>query len=368
MNEVSVRASLALHRNPQISDRQFFKLLASVDTPEQVFELGTEDLLRLELPGQMLAAINTELDTAQKRQLERDWSTLQSLQVTVISLGSDLYPALLKEIADPPALLYVRGNAGLLSTPQLAMVGSRRCSRQGAENALQFGRQLAASGFTITSGLALGIDAHSHQGALEVSGHTIAVLGTGVDIQYPKRNKVLFDRVAEAGALVSEFPLETGPRPGNFPVRNRIISGLSLGVLVVEGAPQSGSLVTARCAVEQGREVFAIPGSIHSPGSRGCHQLIRQGATLVETAGQIIGELGAWQPIECRQPRPDLPIELEPAEAALLALMGYDPLTIDHLQTRSNLGMAALSSLLMALELKGLVESQGGCYQRICMY
>ncbi len=224
---------------------------------------------------------------------------------------------------------------------------------------------MVEGGFTVTSGLALGIDAQSHRGALEGGGLSIAVLGTAVDIPYPRRNTALYERLVEHSAVISEFPLGAGPRPGNFPVRNRIISGMSLGVLVVEGAPQSGSLVTARCALEQGREVFALPGSIHSPASRGCHQLIRQGAMLVETPGHILEGLGGWIPMKVATTRRLQP--LEDQEAALLKVMGYDPVTINILQLRSGKTVSVLLSLLTSLELKGLVEAQGGCYQRLCL-
>jgi DNA processing protein len=365
MNAAATRACLALHRNPSLSSRNFYKLLNSVENPEQVFELSTSDMDSLELPKQVRVAIKTLADSCQKQQGEQDWALLQSLEIELVGIHSEAYPQLLKEIPDPPALLYVRGKTELLNTPQLAMVGSRRCSRQGAENAFQFARQLAEGGFTVSSGLALGIDAESHRGALEGGGNTIAVLGTGVNIVYPRRNAALYERMVEESLLISEFPLGAGPRPGNFPVRNRIISGMSLGVLVVEGAPQSGSLVTARCALEQGREVFAVPGSIHSQGSRGCHQLIRQGATLVETTGHIMEGLGGWMPNNKMDERHHCPIEGE--EAALLKVMGYDPVTINTLQLRSGKTVAAVLSLLTTLELKGLVEVQGGCYQRLCL-
>lgn len=365
MHDAAIRACLHLHRNPELSPRTFAKLLTTVASPEQLYELERPELDHLQLSLQVREALKSEPDPELWQQLERDWASLQTLEIQLVTINCDHYPALLKEIADPPALLYVRGNIELLNTPQLAMVGSRRSSRQGAENARFFSRQLAESGFTVTSGLALGIDAESHRGALEAGGNTIAVLGTAVDIPYPRRNSALLERIAEVGTVVSEFPLGTGPRPGNFPVRNRIISGMSLGVLVVEGAPQSGSLITARCAIEQGREVFAIPGSIHSPGSRGCHQLIRQGATLVETTGQILAEFNGWL---SSGPAPEVktPPLLEEKEAVLLAAMGYDPVTIDTLYSRTGKAMVELLPILMGLELKGIIESQGGCYQRLC--
>lgn len=202
------------------------------------------------------------------------------------------YPPLLREIPDPPVMLYVMGNRRVLSRPQLAIVGSRHPTPMGGENARAFAKSLAGAGLVITSGLALGIDGAAHRGAVEAGGKTIAVVGTGLDRVYPPRHRDLAHDIIRHGALVSEFPLGTPPKPENFPARNRLISGLSLGTLVVEAALQSGSLITARLATEQGREVFAIPGSIHSPQSRGCHALIRQGAKLVETAQDILEELG----------------------------------------------------------------------------
>lgn len=221
------------------------------------------------------------------------------------------YPALLAEVADAPPLLYVEGAPETLERPQLAMVGSRRASPAGLGTAWSFARSLAQGGFAITSGLALGIDGAAHEGALEVGGATVAVLGTGLRRLYPRRHEALARRIVEGGgALVSELPLDSPPLPANFPRRNRIISGLSLGVLVVEASPASGSLITARLAAEQGREVYAIPGSIHHPGARGCHQLIRDGALLVESVGHVLEALRGWaqaEPAEApAQPCPTL--------------------------------------------------------------
>jgi DNA processing protein len=312
------------------------------------------------LPGAIIAAADSELDDR-----ERDW--LSETGNTVVAVVDPDYPPLLREIADPPAFLYVRGNPALLSFPQLAIVGSRNPTPVGRDTAQAFARALAAAGLTITSGLALGIDGAAHQGALDAHGRTIAVAGTGLDRVYPPAHHGLAHRIAEHGALVSEFPLGTPPKRENFPRRNRVIAGLSLGALVVEAALRSGSLITARLAGEQGREVFAIPGSIHSPLSRGCHALIRQGAKLVETADDIISELG---PLVggLRAAIAD-PIEEESAvsedESRFLEQLGSEPVDVDTLVERTGLTPAAISSMLLDMELRGLVECcADGRYQR----
>lgn len=298
---------------------------------------------------------------------EQMLATLAREDIQVICIADDDYPLLLREIHRPPVLLYVRGDVANLSLPQIGIVGSRDASRAGVELAESFAGMLAASGFVITSGLALGIDAAAHAGALR-QGRTVAVLGTGIDRIYPRSQADLSRRMLEGGgALVTEFTPGTPPRAENFPQRNRIISGLSLGVLVVEAAVRSGSLITARCAAEQGREVFAIPGSIHNPRSRGCHQLIRDGATLVESAADIVAQMGGMlayksgelaEASSCSQAIAD--------EAAnLLDNMDYAPQDMDTLVARTGLAPGPLGALLAELELSGLIESQGGLYCRI---
>jgi len=296
-----------------------------------------------------------------------DTCTAQAIDIVLIS--SPDYPALLREIDTPPALLFVKGNTSALNLPQIAIVGSRHHSAAGQQNARAFARYLANSGFTITSGLALGIDAAAHLGALE-TGNTIAVLGTGVDVIYPRRHQSLYaDILTRGGAIVSEFPPGTPARPGNFPQRNRIISGLSLGVLVVEAALKSGSLITARLAMEQGREVFAIPGSIHNPSAKGCHQLIRQGAALVETADDIINELGGMLAYKAEgvEPAntPDAISKLDDTSNKILNALGFDPADLDTLMSRTQLAAATLSAQLVQLELEGWVEQRAGLYNRI---
>jgi DNA processing protein len=286
----------------------------------------------------------------------------------ILSLASPEYPARLREIPDPPPLLFVHGDAGCLDTLQLAIVGSRNPTPGGRDTARAFAEHLAGAGLTITSGLALGIDTACHEGALAAGGRTLAVMGTGLDRVYPARNRGLAHAIAAAGGvLVTEFPLGTPPQPENFPRRNRIISGLSLGTLVVEAALRSGSLTTARHAVEQGREVFAIPGSIHNPLTRGCHALIRQGAKLVETAQDILEEL-PYEAVDQSSDRPESGTEsgaLSVEHAQLLDYMGFDDISVDQLAARSGLTAAAVSSMLLILELEGRVISRaGGRYVR----
>jgi DNA processing protein len=293
---------------------------------------------------------------------ERAW--LDDQRNHLLTVSDSAYPSLLREIPDAPALLFVRGELEALAAPQLAVVGSRNPTRGGCETARAFSAHLARAGLVITSGLALGIDACAHEAALIADGYTIAVAATGIDRVYPAAHRDLAHRIADHGAIVTEFPLGTPPRREHFPQRNRLISGLSLGVLVVEAALKSGSLITARLAAEQGREVFAIPGSIHSPLSRGCHALIRQGAKLVETAADVLEELGALARFVAVPPVASSP-EPPPAEAELLALMGYDPVDTDTLVERSGLTPGIVSSMLLHMELRGLVEARpGGKYQR----
>jgi DNA processing protein len=301
----------------------------------------------------------------------------------LLQIDDPHYPPLLREISRPPPVLFVCGNLDALILPQLAIVGSRNASAEGAETAGSFAAHLAGTGFCITSGLAEGIDAAAHLGALQVpDGRTIAVCGTGPDTVYPRRHAGLARQIATSGgAIVSEFAPGTPVSRSNFPRRNRIISGLSTGVLVVEASVRSGALITARHAMEQGREVFAIPGSIHNPVARGCHQLIREGARLVETAADIVDELGA---LLAGLRSDDAPgqqsathvaaaagggfsaTQADAAHAELLAGMGCDPVAVDVLASRCGLTIGGLSSMLLILELQGLVRSlAGGRYQRV---
>ncbi|HEX9876715.1 MAG TPA: DNA-processing protein DprA [Gammaproteobacteria bacterium] len=304
----------------------------------------------------------------------RDW--LSSPQNHLVPIDDPAYPELLKEISDPPLALWVRGErVELLKSPQLAVVGSRNPTRGGRDTASRFARYLSDHGLTITSGLACGIDGAGHEGALSGAAGTIAVLGCGPDIVYPREHADLAERVTAKGLLVSEYPPGTQARAANFPRRNRIIAGLSVGTLVVEAARRSGSLITARLAAEYGREVFAIPGSIHNPMAKGCHALIKQGAKLVEEAADILVELapllrleldlGVEAPQNANGASGDVLTE-QPGYAELLDAMGYDPCNLAELADCAGLTTAELSSMLLILELEGLVEAlPGGRYARL---
>jgi DNA processing protein len=311
-------------------------------------------------------------------QLDLDWLVAEG--VTLLNAFDARYPPLLRRLSGAPLLLFVRGDVDALWTAQLAIVGSRQATAGGLATARDFAATFVSRGFAVVSGLAAGIDAAAHQGALDAGGMTIAVLGTGLDRVYPARNAALAKRVAEQGALVSEFPPRTPARRENFPRRNRIISGLSLGTLVVEASLGSGSLITARIAVDQGREVFAIPGSIHNPLAKGCHQLIRDGAKLVETAQEVIDELAPmvreWGDTLTRVPSSSDPAPKQaalplseglddPDYSKLRLALGHDPVPIDALVSRTGLTVPVLSSMLLRMELEGeVVANPGGTYSR----
>jgi len=366
---------LALARTPAVGPITFTRLLSHFGTPKAVFHASPSEWAALRLKAEAVACLQAP-DWA-KVETDLAWSTGEANHI--ITLAHADYPAQLRAIHDPPPLLFVHGDPSLLNRPQIAMVGTRNPSRQGEDIAREFAANLAEAGFVITSGMALGIDAAGHQGALSVSGYTTAVTGTGLDRVYPAQHRELAHHIAERGALVSEFVLGTPSRASNFPRRNRIISGLSLGVLIVEAAIRSGSLITARLASEQGREVFAIPGSIHNPLARGCHALIKEGAKLVETASDIIEELLAHlptHPIALDTPTKapsdtqswqSVPQEeLDPDYARLLDYLSSGPAAIDNLVELSGLTAEAVSSMLLILELRGLVAAQsGGLYTRI---
>jgi DNA processing protein len=282
------------------------------------------------------------------------------------------YPGLLREIADPPVVLFVRGDPDALGWPQLGIVGSRNASQAGLEIAREFAADLGRAGFCITSGLARGVDSAAHTAALDTGAKTVAVCGTGPDIVYPKRNRRLAERIAAGGAVITEFPPGIRPRPAHFPRRNRLISGLSLGVLVVEAGVHSGALITARLAANQGREVFAVPGSVRNPLARGCHRLLRDGATLVERPADVVNEIGSLLghcALAVEQntatARRAMPASTEPEAARLLERMGWEPVSIDQLVRWSGLTTAELCSMLLDLELAGRVEAlAGGQFQR----
>lgn len=346
------------------------ELLTRFGLPSEIFDAGFSSLQKC-VPEKIAHAICAPISEALQTKIDRTLAWADHPDNHVLTLADHQYPKSLLNISDPPPVLYAKGDIALLTRPSIAIVGSRNATKQGLQNAERFAHVLSAAGLTVISGLALGIDAAAHQGALlhtrsgHVGGSTVAVTGTGLDLVYPARNRELAHQIAEAGCLLSEYPLGTPAIASNFPRRNRIISGLAMGVLVVEAAAQSGSLITARSALEQGREVFAIPGSIHSPLSKGCHVLIRQGAKLVESAQDIMEEL-RWSPGNLPLPALNEPMQNDPSLHYLLEVAGYDPVSVDQLLQRSDLSVAEVQAGLLTLELNGQMELlPGGQYRRI---
>lgn len=344
------------------------KLLAAFGSPDEIFATDVHSLERVVKKPIAVRIFQREID---ENDFARTIDWLADPVNTLITLIDPDYPVALLNIPDPPPILYFKGQRHLLSLPALAMVGSRNATPQGLANARAFAEAASHAGFCVVSGLAQGIDAAVHEGALRGAGSSMAVVGTGLDIVYPARNHVLAHQLAKAGALISEFPLGTPAIGSNFPRRNRIISGLSQACLVIEATLYSGSLITARLALEQGREVMAIPGSIHSPLSKGCHALIKQGAKLVENIQDILDELNGFSDHRSDETRADLQQENavaqeEDGDAVLLALMGHDAADIDTLCERSGLAAEVVSTMLLTLELEGRIGSlPGGRYQRI---
>ncbi|MGB3620353.1 DNA-protecting protein DprA [Ketobacter sp. MCCC 1A13808] len=367
---------LALWRIKGIGSSHF-RLITERFGSMLTFFSQTPDQLRLMGFKQAQCAQITGFQAGTERRLgagvsaDLDWQDASN-QHHILTWASDDYPPLLREIAGAPPVLFVRGDVASLTMPQIAIVGSRHCSRKGRKLAEDFAECFSAHGFITTSGLALGIDAAAHTGALKSGGQTIAVLAHGLDTLYPARNRVLGEGIPAQGALVSEFPIGVQPRPEFFPRRNRIISGLSLGVLVVEAALKSGSLITANEAVDQGREVFAIPGSIHDPLVKGCHALIRNGAKLVETADQIVEELMPLLGYVHQQSL--FPLQADEMahkfdksspEGRLLAALQFDAANVDQLVGLTGMSVADVNSTLIMLELEGVVAQEQGGYSRI---
>lgn len=349
---------LQLTLTPGLGPSAIRQLLKLYGLPEQVLARSRSELSRAAPRATFEALDSPQISEAVAQAIE--WATQPGH--AVVTLADEHYPKLLLEIADPPTLLYAHGRLELLARPALAMVGSRNATAQGERNAESFARAFSEGGLTIVSGLALGIDAAAHRGGLLGAGSTIAVLGTGVDVTYPARNVGLAAEIAERGLLLSEFPLGTRAAAQNFPRRNRLISGLTQGCVVVEAALASGSLITARAAAEQGREVFAVPGSIHSPLSKGCHALIKSGAKLVESADDVLTELSGLRQVAKPAPAPSDALASEP----LLEHMGFDPIDVDSLCARAGLSAEQVFSQLLRLELAGLVAVlPGGLYQRL---
>lgn len=388
LSAAETRARLALLLLPEIGPRRWRLLLTQFGSAEAALAEPASAWRALGLPA---AALEARQGARVRDAVAASLPWLEQEAHHLLCFDDPRYPALLGELSDAPPLLFVAGDPALLERPQLAVVGSRRASRPALDTATAFSRSLAAGGFVVTSGLALGIDGAAHQGALDVQGATVAVLGTGLERLYPARHSALARRILEGGgALVSELPLLTTPQASNFPRRNRIISGLSLGVLVVEASPSSGSLITARLAAEQGREVFAIPGSIHHPGSRGCHQLIREGAQLVECIDDILAALHGWQhplpaaaAVTPAPPTPPAPMarqrtrrmaaDAAPSTAplfpacsdeaqALLTLLRAAPLSSEALALHSAQPLAKVLALLTELELDERVICEQGLW------
>ncbi len=377
-DERNTNAWLRMIRAPGIGARNLQDLLdrhGDIDAVEQAVRRDAR-ALKLEAAADWLREVDPALMAADRAWLDQPDRRLLTWQ-------DEDYPTLLRESPWPPMALFVQGDPGLLWQPQIAIVGSRNPTAGGRDNARAFARALARSGLTVTSGLAGGVDAAAHEGTLEAGQPTIAVVGTGVDIVYPPTNAVLVERIAAQGAIVSEYPPGTPARAGHFPQRNRIIAGLSLGVVVIEAAMRSGSLITARLAGECGREIFALPGSIHNPMARGCHRLIRQGAKLVETADEIVEELRPLALALGERMRGLLAApgdedfartqsrhavaqgDDDPDYARVRQALGHDPVAIDELVVRTGLAVSTLSSMLMRMELAGQVtRSDNGRYAR----
>lgn len=354
-------AWLRLTLTPGVGPGSQRQLLSAFGLPDNIFAASRQALS--EVVGAPTAQTLLEHDATTAIEQALAWSDEPGN--TILTLGDPAYPPSLLEIPDPPVLLYLKGDAALLARPSIAVVGARSATAQGEANAEAFATTLSEGGLTIVSGLALGIDAAAHRGGLAGTGRTVAVIGTGADRIYPARNAALARQIATEGVIVSELPLGAGPLAHHFPRRNRLIAGLARGVLVVEAALKSGSLITARLAADCGRDVFAIPGSIHSPVARGCHRLIRDGAKLVESAEDILEELR----IEAYRPKPAAendppagPHENDPIMSAL----GYDPVDMDTLVQRTGLTTDALYAILLTMELDGRVSSlPGGRFQRL---
>jgi DNA processing protein len=359
-------AWLRLMHTPGVGPVTARALLSAFGLPDAVFCAGFEALQRV-VASPVARALAGPVPGPTQALIETTLAWLQLPGNHLLTLADASYPRALLEIADPPPLLYLKGRLDLLARPALAVVGSRNASAQGVANAEHFSQALSEAGLTIVSGLALGIDAAAHRGGMRGVGSTIAVIGTGIDIVYPYSNRALALLIAEQGCIVSEYALATPALPANFPRRNRLISGLARAVLVIEAAARSGSLITARMAGEQGRDVFAIPGSIHSALAKGCHALIKQGAKLVESADDVLVEMqlpavavGA-EPVADADPDSALDQELQ----ALLTVLGHDPVDIDALAQRAGLDAAGVIARLLTLELGGLVERlPGGLFQR----
>jgi DNA processing protein len=363
-----LRDSLLLTLVSGIGPRLRKNLLAVFGSPQQVLDARRSQLEAVPGIGPKLAKAVAEARSAIDLDAELDRVAEHGARLL---FDTDIaYPPMLREIEDPPALLYLRGTIEPSDSFAVAMVGTRHATRYGEAQARRLASELAAAGVTVVSGLARGIDTEAHRGALAAGGRTLAVLGGGLAKFYPPENRKLAAEITQAGAVMSEFSMATTPNQGTFPQRNRVISGLSLGVVVIEAPPKSGSLITAQMALEQGREVFALPGPVDSAVSRGCHQLIRDGAKLIESADDILEELG--RPTiaiaeSSAEPEPlPPPVDLDPGEAAVLAAVPKNPTLMDDILATSGLPAAQVLGLITLLELKGLVRrAEGNRWQRL---
>ena len=364
---------LSLNQTSGLGNSAFCQLLAKFASPEGIFNAKLSQLREIvsdDIAQKISKGVDIDAIAPTLKWLEKD-------NAHIVTFADSTYPQKLLEISNPPAVLYSIGNLHWLNHPTIAIVGSRSATPQGEKNAEEFAKSLCEQGLCVISGMALGIDGAAHRGALKANGATIAVVGTGLDIVYPARHRDLAHNIAERGLIISEFPLGTPSKAQNFPRRNRLISGLSLGCLVVEANIDSGSLITARLAAEQGREVFAIPGSIHSPVTKGCHQLIKQGAKLVESVQDILEEIN-WTSIvnslASKNSQPSISpsgllADLSPNSLqtnTVLDFMGFDPINFESIRTNSGLTTEVLSSMLMLLELENKITSLAGSnYQRL---
>lgn len=348
----------ALNRLPYLGPVRIGALVKRFGTARAAWEAPAGELSQVAVLRGYSGRMARERQTIDP---EAEWCRLEESGVRVLSLRDSEYPPLLKAISRPPPLLYYYGTWHENDRLALAIVGSRRCTAYGREVTRRLAKELVALGFTVVSGMALGVDTEAHRGALEEGGRTIAVLGCGVDVCYPASAARLKAQIALAGVVTSEFPLGTAPLPQHFPQRNRIISGLSLGTVVVEAPVKSGALITANYACEQNREVFAVPGNVNSPYSRGCHRLIKEGACLVETVQDILEELPV-ELVAVPAPEPAKTIALPPDEQKILDLIPYQPVLLDRLVRESGLSVERVGTLILSLELKGLLRQLPGKY------
>lgn len=372
MNDVERIQWLRLSLIPSIPLSLCTLLQEACGSANAIGDLSLGQMLSLGIKESAAQTIHTAFnrpDDELKRALDEAGEWTQQEDQNVITLFDTNYPPLLKEIPDPPLVIYAAGQLSTLLHPQIAIVGSRACSADGKRNATWIASELAALGFSITSGLAYGIDTCAHAAALAVNGASVAVMATGADTVYPKINSSLAHALKERGTLITEMPLTSKPLPSHFPKRNRIISGMSSALVVVEAAPKSGSLISARLAMEQGREVFAIPGSIRNPMSKGCHQLIRDGAQLLDCLEQVTSAVAPMiqtQVLALESAREESvgaerQVKSE-EERAVLQAIGYDPVSVDYLVLSTGIGVASLQGLLLSLELKGKVRCISGAY------